>query len=118
MTDLVAAVDQVVEQLSTLQYDEDNKLRVVTRLEHIAPPCVWVALESIDHMSSAGEVLLRLFLVSPAVDEYQALKILGPLLEKVLTVISPTEATTVVGLSPTATLRDLAALRVTTSLVL
>ncbi|KAA1380519.1 hypothetical protein [Aeromicrobium fastidiosum] len=116
MTSLVAAVDFMIADLKELEYD-GQPLRVTPRLEDVQPPCVWVALESIDHLSAVGEMTLRLFLIAPAMDEYRALKVLGPLLDQVLTVVSPTEATTVVGISPTNQLRDLAALRVTTTVV-
>ncbi|VXC21227.1 hypothetical protein [Aeromicrobium sp. 9AM] len=124
MTDLLAGVDEIVANLKPLTFDYLDRVdvplkdRVITRLEDIKPPCIWVAVESIDHLSSAGELLARIFLIATAIDEYRAISALSPLLEVVLSVVSPTEATTVVEVNPTFQTKGLPALRVTTSLVI
>ena len=107
---LTEDVDELVTQLKAAGID-----RVVTRIEDVAPPCVWVALESVDHYNFGGEALYRLFLVPGAIDEYRLLTAAGPLLDQVLATVSPSDLTTVVTLGPPYIQNQLPALRVTTT---
>lgn len=124
MTSILEGVDDIVASLKTLTFDYLDKVdvplkdRVFTRLEDVQPPCIWVAVDSIDHLSSGGELVLRLFLIAGAIDEYRAIGALSPLLDAVLTVVSPTEPTTVQGVAPTFQQKALPALRVSTTLVI
>lgn len=113
---LLAAVDDLVATLKELEV-EGTPLRVTTTVETIAPPCVWVAVDGIDHTLGAGEVTVRLFLISGDLDEYRAIGALSPMVAAVLSVISPTEDTTVAEVAPTFQTKGLPALRLTTTVL-
>lgn len=97
MVDLIASRQEVLDQLADVELD-DNKLRVVTRLTDINPPCAYVALDEIDHYNVGGEIGWRLYLVAPNTDEDRAITGLQALLDVVLPVVSPADLTRYVGL--------------------
>lgn len=114
MSTLTAGIDIVAEALAPIVFDGEP-LRVWKRLEDVQPVGVLVALETIRH--DVGDHVIALYLVGRQGDEYRALGSLSDLLDQVTQRISPTEDTTLIGLSPTATLRDLPALRFTTTVI-
>lgn len=114
MSDLTAGIEAVKDALTDVVF-KGNKLRLWTRLEDVKPPGILIALESLNH--ATGEHVIGLYLVGQQGDEYRALASLGPLLDQVTARVSPTEDTTLVSLSPTKTLRDLPALRFTTTVI-
>jgi len=95
--DLKASRQAVLDALEPVEL-AGKKLRAVTKLEDVNPPCVYVALESIDHYNFGGEIVWRLYLVAPNTDEDRAVTQLQDLLEAVLPVVSPAAPTEYVGL--------------------
>lgn len=97
--DLVASRQEVLDLLKDVELDGE-KLRVVTKLTDINPPCAYVALDSIDHYNVGGEVAWRLYLVAPNTDEDRAVTQLQDLLNVVLDApgVSPADVTQYVGL--------------------
>jgi len=95
--DIIASRQDVVDHLSALELGGE-KLRVTTKLTDISTPCVFVALEDIDHYNVGGEATWRLYLVTANSDEERALEQLQQLLEVVLPAVSPAAKTEYVGL--------------------
>lgn len=95
--DLKASRQAVVDSIAQAQLD-GRPLRVVTRLDKIAVPCAYVAMDSIDHYNFGGEVAWRLYLVAPYTDEERALEQLQALLDAVEPFVSPADVTQYVGL--------------------
>ena len=93
--------------------------RAVARLEDINPPCVWVAVDTIDHLldRDALEVTVALFLIPGGADEYRALGPAGDMLDQLLAGdYSPGEQTRTAQIRPTETSTPLAALRTATTI--
>lgn len=95
--DIVGSRDAVVTALKALEY-EGKPLRVVTSLAKVNPPCVMVALDSMDHYNVGGEVVWRLYLTAPFTDDERAIEDLQKVLDVVLPAVEPTAPTEYVGL--------------------
>lgn len=109
MSRLSATVDEQVDELKAL-----GMVRVVSRLEDVRPPCVWVVLDELDHYLAGGDLRLALLIIPGSVDEYRALDEGGDLLEQLLAAgVSPADVTRTATVRTTTNQTPLAALRVT-----
>ena len=110
MSQLRDVVDHAIEQVKSA-----GITRAYGRLEDVNPPCVWVAVDEVDHTLGALEVTLALFLIPGGPDEYRALDKAGTMLEQLTAAgLSPSSPTRTAQVVPTETSSPLAALRVTT----
>lgn len=109
MSSLSRTIDAQVDELTALGFE-----RVTARLEDINPPCIWVALDELDHYNVGGDARLALLIIPGSADEYRALVDGGDTLDQLLEAgVSPSDVTRTAQVRSTKTTTPLAALRVT-----
>lgn len=108
MSTITDEIDAQVAELKAAGF-----LRVVTRLQDVQPPCIWVAVDELDHFNYGGDLKLALIIIPGGVDEYRALATAGDTLVQLLEHVSPADVTRTVSVDAPNNPQSQAGLKVT-----